>query len=55
MGNYYEHLLAPDGNQEFARYIIDMFDDLNYGLVRIKVNGKNIRRNFAKRDRYSVR
>tara|TARA_B100001175_G_scaffold158662_1_gene134452 strand:+ start:10 stop:537 length:528 start_codon:yes stop_codon:yes gene_type:complete len=42
MGNYYEHLLAPDGNQEFARYIIDMFDDLNYGLVRIKVNGKKV-------------
>ncbi len=42
MENYYEHLLAPDGNQEFATYIIDMFDDLNYGLVRIKVNGKKV-------------
>ena len=42
MENYYEHLLAPDGNQEFASYIIDMFDDLNYGLVRIKVNEKKV-------------
>ncbi len=36
MENYYEHLLAPDGNQEFAKYIIGMLDDLNYGLVRRK-------------------
>ena len=42
MENYYEHLLAPDGNQEFATYIIDVFDELNYGLVRIKVNGKKV-------------
>ena len=42
MENYYEHLLAPDGNQEFAAYIISMLDDLNYGLVRIKINGKRV-------------
>ena len=42
MENYYEHLLAPDGNQEFAKYIIDMLDDLNYGLVRVKINGKKV-------------
>ena len=40
MENYYEHLLAPDGNQDFTAYIISMLDDLNYGLVRIKINGK---------------
>ena len=43
MENYYEHLLAPDGNQDFAAYIISMLDDLNYGLVRIKINGKELR------------
>lgn len=43
MENYYEHLLAPDGNQEFAKYIIGMLDDLNYGLVRVKINGKKLR------------
>ena len=42
MENYYEHLLAPDGNQEFAKYIIGMLDDLNYGLVRVKINGKKV-------------
>ena len=42
MENYYEHLLAPDGNQEFAKYIIDMLDDLNYGLVRVKITGKKV-------------
>ena len=42
MENYYEHLLAPDGNQEFAKYIIGVFDDLNYGLVRVKINGKKV-------------
>ena len=42
MENYYEHLLAPDGNQDFAAYIISMLDDLNYGLVRIKINGKKV-------------
>ena len=42
MENYYEHLLAPDGNQEFAKYINGMLDDLNYGLVRIKINGKKV-------------
>ena len=42
MENYYEHLLAPDGNQEFAAYIIGMLDDLNYGLVRIRINGKKV-------------
>ena len=42
MENYYEHLLAPDGNQDFAAYIISMLDDLNYGLVRIKINGKRV-------------
>ena len=42
MENYYEHLLAPDGNQEFAKYIISMLDDLNYGLVRVKINGKKV-------------
>ncbi len=42
MENYYEHLLAPDGNQEFTSYVIGAFDDLNYGLVRIKINGKKV-------------
>ena len=42
MENYYEHLLAPDGNQEFAKYIIGMLDNLNYGLVRVKINGKKV-------------
>ena len=42
MENYYEHLLAPNGNQEFAKYIIGMLDDLNYGLVRMKINGKKV-------------
>ena len=42
MENYYEHLLAPDGNNEFVTYIISMLDDLNYGLVRIKINGKKV-------------
>ena len=42
MENYYEHLLAPDGNHEFAKYIIGMLDDLNYGLVRVKINGKKV-------------
>ena len=42
MENYYEHLLAPDGNQEFAKYIIGMLDELNYGLVRVKINGKKV-------------
>ena len=42
MENYYEHLLAPDGNQEFAKYIIGILDDLNYGLVRVKINGKKV-------------
>ena len=42
MENYYEHLLAPDGNHEFVTYIISMLDDLNYGLVRIKINGKKV-------------
>ena len=42
MENYYEHLLAPDGNQDFVAYIISMLDDLNYGLVRIKINGKRV-------------
>ena len=42
MENYYEHLLAPNSNQEFAKYIISMLDDLNYGLVRIKINGKKV-------------
>ena len=42
MENYYEHLLAPDGNQEFATYITGMLDDLNYRLVRIKINGKKV-------------
>ena len=39
MENYYEHLIAPNGNHDFAKYIISMLDDLNYGLVRIKING----------------
>ena len=42
MENYYEHLLAPDGNQEFAKYIIGILDNLNYGLVRVKINGKKV-------------
>ena len=42
MENYYEHLLAPDGNQKFATYIMSILDDLNYGLVRIKINGKKV-------------
>ena len=42
MENYYEHLLAPDGNNEFVTYIISMLDDLNYRLVRIKINGKKV-------------
>ena len=42
MESYYEHLLAPDGNQEFTSYVIGMFEDLNYGLVRIKINGKKV-------------
>ena len=42
MENYYEHLLAPDGIQEFATYITGMLDDLNYRLVRIKINGKKV-------------
>ena len=42
MENYYEHLIAPNGNQEFAKYIIGMLDDLNYGLVRVKINGKKV-------------
>ena len=42
MENYYEHLLAPNGNQEFAKYIIGMLDNLNYGLVRVKINGKKV-------------
>ena len=42
MENYYEHLIAPDGNHDFAANIINMLDDLNYGLVRIKINGKRV-------------
>ena len=42
MENYYEHLLAPDGNQDFTAYIISMLDELNYGLVRIKISGKRV-------------
>ena len=39
MENYFEHLLAPDGNQELASSIINIFEELEYGLVRVKVNG----------------
>ena len=39
MENYFEHLLAPDGNQELASSIISMFEELEYGLVRVKING----------------
>ena len=39
MENYFEHLLMPDGNQELASSIINMFEELEYGLVRVKVNG----------------
>ena len=56
MENYYEHLLAPDGNQEFAKYIIGMFDDLNYGLVRVKINGKKVTniQIMAENDKHSL-
>ena len=37
MENYFEHLLAPDGNQELASSIISMFEELDYGLVRVKL------------------
>ena len=42
MENYFEHLLAPDGNQELASSIISIFEELEYGLVRVKVTGKNV-------------
>ena len=42
MENYFEHLLAPDGNQELASSIISMFEELDYGLVRIRVTGKKM-------------
>ena len=56
MENYYEHLLAPDGNQEFAAYIIGMLDDLNYGLVRIMINGKKVTNNqtMAENDKHTL-
>ena len=56
MENYYEHLLAPDGNQEFAKYIIGMLDDLNYGLVRVKINGKKVTniQIMAENDKHSL-
>ena len=39
MENYFGHLLSPDGNEEFTSNIINMFENINYGLVRIKING----------------
>ena len=34
MENYFEHLLAPDGNQELALSIISMFEELDYYLSK---------------------
>ena len=36
MENYFEHLLAPNGNQEFVLNILLVVEDLNYRLVRVK-------------------
>ena len=40
MEKNFEHLLAPDGNEEFVLKINKMVEELNYGLVRVKIKGK---------------
>ena len=42
MENYFEHLLAPDGNQELVSSMINIFEELEYGLIRVKVSGTKI-------------
>ena len=56
MENYFEHLLAPDGNQDFAACIINIFEELEYGLVRVKVNGTKMAniQIMAENDQYTM-
>ena len=40
MEKNFEHLLAPNGNEEFVLSINKLVEELNYELVRVKIKGK---------------
>ena len=40
MEKNFEHLLAPNGNEEFVLRINKIVENLNYDLVRVKIKGK---------------